>query len=273
MTKQIPKFLTVAMLLSIVPYAQAQEHQANHNLGSATDVWRVELKYPEHLLAMSAGDSDGVSELHEIEIRLTGTDGQFHSFTEANPWFRVNDGPRKVGEWIGVRQGDRVKLDNVSARDPDTYNLWVHTKQVEGGSPALNFQIIVTARELDCRGDNVCRRGDTGIVTYSFNMPVPANRSLTCLPDNKYRISVVNGATMKLSPIVRGRDENAVTAVPQYSGSSTGPGAASGTVSGPHLALQSGEICIAATRMLPTLPDVRPEPRRIPRRSRLQGQR
>lgn len=261
-------------LLAIFPNAQAQEKRSVHTLGSATDVWRIELRTLRAFLAMSAGDSDGISELQKLEVKLTGTDSQSHAVTEVNPFFRVNGGPRTTNNVIDVHIGDRVNLDRLEPGIEDTYDLWVHARQSDApgaGSKRLAFQISVNARELDCSGDNACRRGNNGIVTYDISLPVPSNRSLNCIPENLYRISAVNGATMRLSPVVRGSERSVETVAPRYSGSSTGAKIASGS-SGPHLALQSGEICVAATRLLPKLPDIRPDPPRIPRDRKLPGQ-
>ncbi|MHA6332814.1 hypothetical protein ACXYL9_03950 [Qipengyuania sp. CAU 1752] len=261
-----------ALLLS-APNAWAQEKRSVHTLGSATDVWRIELRTLRAFLAMSAGDSDGVSELQKLEIRLAGTDSQSHAVTEVNPFFRVNGGPRTTRNVIDVGIGDRVNLDRLEPGRENTYDMWVHARQSNApgaGGPRLVFQISVNARELDCVSDNICGRGNTGVVTYDISLPVPTTRSLRCIPENTYRISAVNGATMRLSPIVQGSDRSVETIAPRFSGSSTGAKIASGS-GGPHLAMQSGEICISATRLLPNLPDVRPEAPRIPRDRKIPG--
>lgn len=271
MALKLVKIAGIAALLAGSTLAQGQVREANHTLGSALDVWRVELRNPERFLAMSAGDTDGVSELHKVEVKLIGTDAQVHSITESNPFFRINDGPRKVDNWIGVRRGDRVRLDRVDAENPDTYNLWVHAKErkdTEFGS-SLQFQIKVSARELDCAANNICGRSDTGVITYFVSMPIPSNRSLNCIPENRFRIAAVNGGTLTLRPLVNGVDPNFAAARQEYSGGSTGIDIASGEAKGPHLALQSGEICIAATKLMPKLPDVRPDAPNIPRDRKL----
>lgn len=273
MLRHITIAVCASALVTMTPSASAQEKRSVHTLGSATDVWRIELRNLRAFLAMSAGDSDGVSELQKLEVKLTGTDSQSHAVTEVNPFFRVNGGSRTTSTVIDVRTGDRVNLDRLEPGREDTYNLWVHARQSDAagsGAPRLEFQISVNARELDCRGDNTCGRGNNGVVTYEVSLPVPSSRSLSCTPENRYRISAVNGATMRLSPLVRGSERSVETIAPQFSGSSTGATIASGS-GGPHLAMQSGEICIAATRLLPTLPDVRPEPPRIPRDRKLPG--
>ncbi len=274
MASYFSKLLGITVFLAVSVQAQAQSREAKHTLGSALDVWRVELKNPERLLAMSAGDTDGISELHRVEVELVGSDGQMHSVAESNPFFRVNDGPRTTDNWIAVSQGDRVKLDRVDERNPDTYNLWVHTKQRndhEFGS-SLQFRIKVAARELDCSLNKICGRSDTGVITYFVNMPVPSNRSLSCIPENSFRISAVNGGTMTLRSLAGGADPSFASVRQEYSGASSGIDIASGEAKGPHLALQGGDICIAATRMLPKLPDIKREPLKLPRDRKLPGQ-
>lgn len=273
MVSHLGKLVGTAALLAVSAQAQAQMREANHTLGSATDVWRVELRTLREFLAMSAGDSDGVSELQKLEVKLAGPNNQSHSVTEVNPYFRVNGGLRTTNTVIDVRTGDRVNLDRLEPGIEDTYDLWIHVRQsnVAGAAgPRLEFQVSVNARELDCKGDNACRRGNNGVVTYNISLPIPSSRSLGCIPENMYQISAVNGATMWLSPVVRGSDRSVETIAPRFSGAAAGEGVSSSS-GGPHLAMQSGEICIAATKLLPDLPDFRREPQPIPRNRKLPG--
>lgn len=244
-------------LLASAPFADAQGREAiahgrtsNHTLGSASDVWRVELRDLERFLAMSSGDSDGVSELQRLTIKLSGDGSQYDTVTETNPFFRVNNGPRTTNNVINVRTGDRLNLDRLDDNIRDNYNLWVHVKQrdqVEFGISTIRFQIEVKARELDCHGDRACRRNDTGIVTYHMNLDIPSVKSQSCIPANSYRIRAVNGAVMTLRPQETRSGRNVKQVRHVNSGTSTGLGPASGTVRGPHMAMQSGEICIAST--------------------------
>lgn len=227
--------------------ALAHGRQSNQTLGSASDVWRVELRDLERFLAMSSGDSDNISELQRLQISLE-SDGQFDNVTETNPFFSVNDGPRTTNNVIAVRTGDRLDLDRLSDRIRDNYNLWVHVKERAAAEfPArLNFKIKVTARELDCRRDRVCNRSNTGVVTYHVDLPLPSVRSQKCVPGNSFAITAVNGATMVLRPQSSGSGRNVRQVRHVNTGSSTGPKVARGT-SGPHMAMQSGEVCIATT--------------------------
>jgi len=86
----------LAMLAATSP-APAQEQTSKHTLGSGTNVWRVELRNLERFLAMSSGDSDGVSEVRHITISLKGPDGQYHTVKEVNPFLSINGGPRGRG--------------------------------------------------------------------------------------------------------------------------------------------------------------------------------
>jgi len=249
------KLITMAALLSAAAQtASAQEKSGNHTLGSANDVWRIELRNLEKFLAMSVGDSDGVGELRHIKIGLSGPDGQKHYVTEMNPFLQVNGGNRTTRNSINVRRGDRVSLDRL---DPargvtDTYNLWIHAKerpQGDLGLTLLNFEITVAARELDCFRDRVCRRGSTGTITYFVSVPVPSVRSYQCSAGNSYRILAVDGSQMRLVPMSSGRrnPRQNIEVRSENSGGHTISLGARGRSSRMELAMQSGEICIAST--------------------------
>jgi len=243
---------TAAALLALSPAAQGQERERNNNMASGEGIWRIELRDLERFLAMSSGDSDGVSEVRWVRIKLKGREGQYQTVTEVNPFLSINGGPRSRNNSIDVRRGDRVFLERLDEDVTDTYNMWVHTQQVTGGDidgPMLRFEIEVAARELDCAGDRVCNRGSTGVVTYHVNIPVPARRYNTCNAQNTYRITAVNGATMLLQPLNAAPGRGADVTVRH----STGGGHretfanARGENSGVELAMQSGRICAAWT--------------------------
>ena len=256
LTKLCLAMLILPGLLATAPSALAQGREAiahgrtfNHSLGSAPGTWRIELRDLEHFLAMSSGDSDGVSELQRLSIKLSGDGNQYDAVTETNPFFRVSGGPRTTNNVIDVQTGARLKLDRLDDNIRDNYNLWIHVKERPGGEfPAtVNFQIEVKARELDCIRDRACRRNDTGIVTYHVNLDIPSTKSLSCIPANSYRIRAVNGATMTLRPKETRSGRNVRQVRHVNSGTSNGAGSARGAVRGPHMAMQSGDICIAST--------------------------
>lgn len=236
------KLLAAASVLAIAVPAHAQEKSGNKTLGSGTDVWRIELRNLERLLAMSVGDSDNIGELHYIDISLSGPGGQFHKVREVNPFISINNGPRSRKNTLDVRPGDRVNLERLSPETTNTYDLWIHAKerpQGDLGGARLNFVIKVEARELDCARDRVCRRGSTGSTTYSVSLPVPTYRSNRCNAQNTYDISAVNGDQMNLQP----RNARA----PRRSARATGVSSTLGRTDAMRLSMQSGQICIAST--------------------------
>ncbi len=236
-------FVAGAALAMVTVPATAQEKSSKHTLGSASDVWRIELRNLERFLVTSIGDNDGTSELHRVTISLRGPDGQYHSVSEKNPFLSVNGGNRSLKNSIDVRLGQRVFLERLEPGKTDTYDMWIHAKerpQGDLGPPRLNFKIKVASRELNCLGDNVCGRGGTGVITYNVSVPVPTVRSNRCENANAYRITAINGNQMRLDPKTSGRDRVNVTS------NSTG-GNTTGSGQRLILAMQSGVICIART--------------------------
>ncbi|MEP2987354.1 MAG: hypothetical protein ABJN65_12075 [Parasphingorhabdus sp.] len=244
------KLVTLSTILATAMPGQAQEMSGNKTLGSASDVWRIEMRNLERFLAMTSGDSDGVSEVRSVKISLVGPDRQFHSVTEVNPFLSINGGPRSRDNSIDVRVGDRVFLERLEPGKMDTYNMWIHAKerpQGDLGDPVLNFEIKVATRELDCAGDRVCKRGSTGVITYYVSLPRPTAKYNRCNAQNTYRISAVNGASMQLQPLNRRAPRGVVNVRHETSGGHVASFGAKGVNQGVELAMQSGEICIAST--------------------------
>lgn len=241
--------------------AMAREKVGNHTLGSASDVWRVELRNLESFEVLSSGDDDGVSELRSVTVTLRSPEGQSHYVTETNPYFRVSrtgtlsDASRRSRDnSVNVRVGDKLYLDNV-IRDREArpagythyYNLWLHTRERPAGDierSQIQFEIEIKTRELDCAGDRVCRRGSTGTTVYQVSLPVPEERSLTCNPRNTLWAS--GGDQLTIQPRWTTRDRYTVNA--KRSGSARGGFFASGVTDAVHLEMTFAEICIAATR-------------------------
>ena len=232
----------LAMVATTSP-APAQEKASKHTLGSAANVWRVELRNLERFLVTSLGDKDGTSELHRVTISINGPDGQYHSVAEINPFLSVNGGSRSRKNSINVRMGQRVFLERLEPGKTDTYNLWIHAKerpQVGFGITLLNFEIKVASRELNCFRDRVCGRGGTGVITYYVSLPVPTVKSNRCENANSYKITAINGNQMRLDPKASGRSRVNVRSTSR-GGNTTGTGQRL------ILAMQSGVICIAST--------------------------
>ena len=243
--------ITIGLALMMLPAtAIGQERTNKKTLGSGSDVWRVELRNLERFLAMSSGDSDGVSEVSYIKIILKGPDSQYATVKEVNPFISINNGPRSRDNSIDVRVGDRVFLERLEPETSDTYDMWIHVKerpQGDLGDPLLNFEISVATRELDCSFDRVCNRGSTGLITYHVSLPRPTARYNTCNAQNTYQISAVNGATMQLQPRNARAGRGVVNVRHTTSGGHTTSFGAKGEESGVELAMQSGQICIAST--------------------------
>ncbi|MDO6592116.1 hypothetical protein DS901_12420 [Loktanella sp. D2R18] len=245
------KFVAVVGLLACAPSIQAQERERNNDMPSGAGIWRIELRDLERFLATSSGDTDGVSEMHWVRVRLTGREGQSQSVTETNPFLSIDGGTTSSGNSINVRPNDEVHLERFTDGQTDTYNMWVHTAELTGGDiegPRLRFEIRVDAHELDCAGDRACRRGSTGAVTYVVTIPVPARRDNTCNAHNTYRITRAANTNMVLEPLnaASGRG-NAVTVGYTTSGGHIVSLGARGENSGVELAMINGRVCAAWT--------------------------
>lgn len=250
MIGQTVKLLAAACAIAALSPLNAQDKTSNHTMASGEETWRIELRTLEHFLTMSAGDSDGVSELRNVTIKLSGPNGQYHQVREVNPFLQVNDGPRSLEAAIDIRIGDRVSLDRLSPEVRDTYDLWIHTRpsRLPGADQLmLNFQITVLARELDCAGQRVCNRGSTGSLTYNVSLPVPSYRSNRCSAQNTYQISAVNGAQMNLQPRNARAPRGRIAANSSARAGNSRDVVATGGDDAVHLAMQSGQICVAAT--------------------------
>ncbi len=210
-----------------------------HTLGSARDVWRVELRTLERFLAMSTGDGSGAGELRTVKISLQGLDDQYHVVAESSPMLGPTPRTNRVPHYLEINRGSQIFLQRLDEDNLDTYNLWIHVKQRgqgDVGRPTVNFKIQVYGRELDCKGNNICRRGNSGTITYYVNLEIPTVRSNRCVPANSYNITAVNGQTMVLRP--QDGTGNRDTRNVRHRNSNN---------KGPHLAMQTGEICIAST--------------------------
>ena len=138
-----------------------------------------------------------------------------------------------------IRMGDRTGPEFV-----DAYNLWIHSAYrhpAEGRS--LTFLISVTGRELDCTGQRVCNRGNTGAVTFEVKIPEfrsePSNR---CDDGNTFDLTTVDGR-----PAIIGNAN--LVSEPTITLSSTSDYSIHFPQNsyGPFLTLQNAEICVART--------------------------
>ena len=189
-------FLTAATLLATLP-ANAQERKT---LGSGPDVYRVEIRNMDRFKVLETGDNDGVGELHEMSVRLASyhpdSRDQYDAFRQRSPLL-YNSRTGKSGGFgnLEIKVGDHVRLGG--HRPPrDATELWIHAYS-NPDDPEYNrtgnnnglVTLEVSATELDCAGQRVCRRNCKGTTTISFRIPDFAERpSNRCGPANTFRL-------------------------------------------------------------------------------------
>ncbi|PHR61909.1 MAG: hypothetical protein COA43_01690 [Robiginitomaculum sp.] len=183
--------LLIAWAFFVTDTAVAQGTNSHHTMASGPDVYRIEVRNLKRFEVMEVGDSDGVGELHNIRIRLSAfTNGpmQFHSKTvRATPGFLYNDTTNDGGNtsYLNVRKGNRVRLHGRANHD----NLWVHAGAVSADGSRIQVRLSIYARELDCVGRRVCRRGGYGMFSVDFNIPnFDTPPSTRCGPENTFEL-------------------------------------------------------------------------------------
>lgn len=177
----------------ITPDVGARTQQT---LGSAPDVYRVEVKNLNRFVVLEAGDTDGVGELYELRVSLEGgdvTNRQSHDYTERAGQSRrlVNRSTNDTGNntYLNITVGDHITFGG-HLRNRD---LWIHSKRVNSNDYTNPIQLRVRATELDCAGSRVCNRRSVGEVSVSFTIPdfrtPPSN---ICGPDNSFDLVLID---------------------------------------------------------------------------------
>ncbi|MEM9494560.1 MAG: RICIN domain-containing protein [Pseudomonadota bacterium] len=224
----------IALLLG--GQAVAQTTASNQTLGSAEDVYRVEVRNLDSLLVMTTGDGNEEGELHSVSVKLQAGD-QFDMHTTKSRHLMTHQGTRGGKGYLSVNPNDRVILSG----GPHDHDLWVHLKN-ESFEFRPTATLTVTTRELDCARQRVCNRG--GVAKFEFTFEIPEFSSpppTSCGDANTYELTHVNG-------VVDARGLNT------WSKLMTGPygGAESLAAAGPRDATLlhpiEAEICIASTR-------------------------
>lgn len=186
--------------------ANAQDKQSSHSLGSAGDVWRVELRNPTYFTTgRNVGDGDGVGELRWVKVTLRGPDGQYHSVREDVPFVSDVTGSDN-GTYVEVTWPTLLRYQRPGAA-PNAYDLWLHQRQRNldnnnriSATPTLELDLEVQAQELDCTRKRLCRRRDTGTVRHRIRIPVPEFRSQRCSDRNTYDVGLTNFSNLVLTP-------------------------------------------------------------------------
>lgn len=190
-----------AALLS-APSVDAREPTIIHNYPSGENVYRVEIRNMKRFEVLESGDSDGVGELHELTVQLrssnpeyrTQYDGEKYSGTQL---YMANGGGIVSGNRnMPIRVGQHIFTSKNRRRNDET-QMWVHVYSNPDdadyyGAGTVNLEISAT--ELDCAGQRVCRRNSKGSTTISFRIPEfetpPSNR---CGPSNTFRLEPLDG--------------------------------------------------------------------------------
>jgi len=197
--------LCSAAVLTATP-AAARNAIVKHDYPSGENVYRVEIRNLHRLEVLEAGDSDGVGELHELVVQLTsfnpGSRTQYDGkkFT-GKELYLINKGGIVSGNRnMPIRVGQHL-FTKTDRRPSDETEMWVHayanpadrefnSSYHNGASVTLE----ISAMELDCVGQRVCRRNSRGSTRITFKIPEfttpPSNR---CGPTNTFRLLPVDG--------------------------------------------------------------------------------
>ncbi len=231
-------FTVIATVLLTTTIAKAQN--SRHTLGSANDVYRVELRNVSQFQVMGVSDSDGTDELHNIKLELRtrseslSTNEQYD--TVNIPSISLFNRSRNLSgntAYVAVKESDVLTIGGRSVPD-ESRNLWAHSRDRYSSGQQASISIHVHGRDLDCKGTNLCRRGDTENFSVHFRFPELTSRPpASCGATNTYKISRLDeglalfgpdgGVIEKVAYRVRG--------------------------GGPRIRPINGEICIASTKM------------------------
>lgn len=182
--------------------AMADTKSSNHTLDFGPDIWRIELRNADQLRQIVGGDEFLQSEIRYVAWSLISGD-QFHMSTiSAEELQPITSGTQNKGSYISLYNGA-----SIGARIPDVTKgtqLWVHAQQYDGdgGKPKLQFQLETRARDLDCVGTRVCRRGDTGYQRIVVELDIPPVRSFECSDQNTLRMGVIANGVNSWLPVM-----------------------------------------------------------------------
>ncbi len=231
--------------------ANAREPLVIQELGSGPNVYRVEIRNLNRFEVLEAGDSDGVGELHELIVQLASFNPNFETQYDGEKFtgtqlYAINKGGIVGGRRnFSIRAGQHLFTQTNRAPSDET-QMWVHVYS-NPADTAYNerfgrgrVRLSISARELDCAGQRVCRRHSDGRVSINFQIPEfstpPSNR---CGPDNTFRLEPLDGELQ-----VSGLSETSVFSSTSSSSWYLGTDHKKG---GPRLRPFNADICIAST--------------------------
>lgn len=239
-------------LMSATP-AVANDAREKQDYRSGENIYRVEIRNLKWLQILETGDSDGEGELHELIVQLSAhnpeNSAQFDGIKyTGTQLYSLNNGGIVGGRRnMPIRVGQRLKLEQ-DQRQGNKTQMWVHAYSNpaeasyaepysgNGGPIKLSFDAL----ELDCTGQRVCRRNNTGKVTISFKIPEfntpPSNQ---CGPSNTFRLEPLDGE-LQVSGLPETFVSSHTTSNSWYLGTKHKTG-------GPRLQPFNIDICIART--------------------------
>jgi len=166
-----------------------------HGLEVNDNTVRVELHNWNEMRVISTGEKrSNQGELNHMALRLDGL-MEFDSTRWEMP-FDIYNLTKEINGgrgYIDIDVNDRLELYDGNRTDADGVRPqktvpWINARR---GS---RISITLSARELDCSGQNVCGRGDTGTVVYEMTIPpIPSNLPTTCGAQNSFRGVIVGG--------------------------------------------------------------------------------
>jgi len=160
-----------------------------HPLTGASSIMRLTLVGMDRFVVLKTGDRNAnTGELNNLTLTLSATSGEYDSMELSTGQMRnLTTGSYGNRAYIKVHKQDIMETGNPRGyfRMPD---IWINVRV--GDRITLNLD----ARELDCTGERVCNRGDSG--HYKIELTVPSVLSpapTTCGRMNSAPLTFRNG--------------------------------------------------------------------------------
>lgn len=241
---------------TITVVAQANEsRESRHTTPSGPGNYVIQLLNYGELQSTLVGDEEGEGELRTVTVELSSAPYSFNGEeipiqydrrTFTRPYIWSSNGLQGNLSYLPIRHGHMVRLGNPRGPEP-AGNLWLITRATYGRDHEVQqriyFKVKVSARELDCAGKRVCRRGNTGHWYFDASLPVIWDPPAECGPSNTFKIEPIDGEISITSPEARFRARGH-----RYFGSE--PDSRFQRY-GPELRLFNAEICVTRSTREP----------------------
>ncbi|MHA6332813.1 hypothetical protein ACXYL9_03945 [Qipengyuania sp. CAU 1752] len=240
--------------LGMPPAVSARTTYDNQTLGSAPDVYRIEIRNLSLFKVLETGDNDGTAELDTVRVTLSSYSGseppvgvQEDQYTEdQTTLFNRTTNSGAGTSPVGIRVDDFVTFAGRAVR-ADARNLWIHSRRTRKPSGELvPITLSVFASERDCAGNRNCSRGSHGAVSIQFTLPdFPVPPSTECNSSNTFKMMPVDDQLK-----IIGIEDSTVFSYAK-------PGFSRFTLltkhkkGGPRLMPFNADICIASTKLAP----------------------